>query len=156
MKELIKHEGGDEKILVPTMYLHDTGYPILKNGYTYEESIRSKKMHAKRGAANAKRVISAIEGFSQTELDKIIYLIANHDKHEGLETLDRKLVFEADGLAQIDWENVKPNFDKKNRVKFLEKYFAEERGADRWHTETGKKYLKILLKKAEEYNKNNP
>jgi hypothetical protein len=156
IKKLSKHEGGDERILVPAMYLHDTGYPILKMGYTYEDMIRSKKLHAKRGASNAKKILAAIGGFSRTEIEKIAYLIANHDKHTGLYSLDRKLVFEADGLAQIDWGKSRPNFDRKNRVKFLKKYFAEERGADRWHTETGKKYLKILLKKAEEYNKNNP
>lgn len=151
MKKLIKNEGGNEKVLIPAIYLHDAGYPRLKNGYDYEDMMKSKKLHARRGAQFAKKILPKIGGFSEKEIMDVVYLVANHDKHTDLESHGRRLVFEADGLSMIDWEAVTPNFDRKNRIAFLDKYFANERGFDRWHTKTGKKYVKILLKKAYNY-----
>ncbi|MDO8240377.1 MAG: HD domain-containing protein [Candidatus Moranbacteria bacterium] len=156
MRCLIEGEGGNERILIPAIYFHDTGYPELDENYNYDDLIESKKMHAIKGAEFTKNVLSQINYFSKEEVEEIVYLVKKHDEHDNLETHNRRLIFEADGLSMIDWEHVKPNFDQKNRTEFLNKYFISERGLDRWHTITGKKYLKILFKKAKEYNINNP
>ncbi len=38
MRKLIESEGGDERILVTTMYLHDIGYyALLKKGYGFDD-----------------------------------------------------------------------------------------------------------------------
>jgi len=43
VRELIKKEGGDEKILVTTMYFHDTGYPALAKDYDFGDLLDAKK-----------------------------------------------------------------------------------------------------------------
>ncbi|MFH1192027.1 MAG: hypothetical protein V1655_00985 [bacterium] len=154
MKELIKKEGGNEKILIPAMYIHDTGYPILKKGYNYEDLMISKKSHAERGGENAKNILSKFKIFTNSEIEEIVYLIKNHDIHNNLETKNRQLVFEADTLAQIDWEKVPPNFDKENFTIWLDKYFFGKRKApERIKTETGKKFLKKLMAGVDKYLK---
>lgn len=151
MKLLVADMEVDEKILVTTMYFHDTGYPILKKGYSYDDAIAAKKTHADLGAKNAKKVLEKLGDFSKEEVARVVYLIENHDKHDNITELDRQLVFEADGLGQIDCENVDPSFDKDNYLKLLEKYFNIERPAERWKTAIGKKYYQELLIKAYQY-----
>lgn len=161
MKELIKKEGGDEKILVTAMYLHDIGYPNLKKGYNFNDLIKSKPDHSKLGALEAKKVLEDFEEFSKEEINKISRLIENHDNKELILTLNPEeneyshnqiLVRESDGLSKLDWYNVTPNFDKENTTKYLE-YFRK-RSVPCFKTQTGKKFLKEVLQKAEEYLKN--
>ncbi len=158
MKELIKEEGGDGKILVTAMYLHDIGYPNLQKGYNFNDLIDSKKDHSKLGALEAKKVLEGLNDFSEEEIKKISKLIANHDNKELILTLNPEadeyshnqiLVRESDGLSKLDWYNVTPNFDKENIKKYLN-YF-KERSVPCFKTETGKKFLKEVMQKAEEY-----
>jgi len=61
---------------------------------------------------------------------------------------NRQLVFEADSLAQIDWQQVTPNFDQENCLKFLE-YF--KRRSDKFKTATGIKARDKLLAQCNNY-----
>jgi hypothetical protein len=153
MKKLIKKEGGNEKILVTTMYFHDVGYYSLPKGYSYEDITRVKKErdHAKVGARMAGVILEKIGGFADSEIEKVMYLVARHSCHDNLDSHERQLVFEADGLAQINWYKVPPNFDKKNCLKWMKKYLNVERPLGRWKTKTGRKYFQQLLKKTETY-----
>lgn len=150
MKKLIKEEGGNERILITAMYLHDIGYPKLKKGYDFDDLIKSKKNHAERGAEKAEKILRKLK-FTPSEIKEIINLILNHYKKEKTDTHDRLLIIEADGLAKIDWKNVAPNFDKKNCLKYLA-YF-KKRTAPKFKTKTGKKFLKKLLNEADNYLK---
>jgi hypothetical protein len=152
MKKIIQNEGGNKKILIPAIYFHDSGYPLVKKGYNYNEVMAAKPDHAKNGAEFAKTVLEKIKEFNEEEIEEIVYLVTNHDKHKNIESFHRQLIFEADGLAQIDYTYIKPNLDKESHLKFLEKYFKTERPPERWKTKTGKKNMKILLKKAYKYN----
>ena len=87
----------------------------------------------------------------EKEIGEIVYLVRNHSQHDNIEEFNRKMVMDADGCSMIDWEVVPPTLDKKGSHEFLSKYFSKERSRDRWNTKTGKKFLKQLLKKAENY-----
>ena len=87
--------------------------------------------------------------YSPTEVKTIIKLVGDHYNKENINTHDLQLVIEADGLAKIDWERVTPNFDKENCLKYLD-YF-KGRTAPQFRTNTGKRSLKELLQKAENY-----
>ncbi len=149
MKKLIKHEGGNEKILITTMYLHDTGYPNIKKGYNFGTVKKHKAMHAEKGTKIAEEVLKKFKEFSSEEIKIITNLIKHHDDLEGLDTHERQLVFEADNLSKLDVENVTPTFNKENYSKFMK--FQKEVRAPLFKTITGKKCLKRLIKKAEEY-----
>lgn len=148
MKLLIEKEGGNERILLPAIYLHDTGYPELKKGYNFEELMISKKNHAKQGAENSKKILSKLN-FTDEEIDKIYYLIANHDIHNNIKEHDRQLIYEADGLAQLDWKDCPPNFDKQNTLIWLEKLYSEREIYMK--TKTGIKALKKLKTEIKNY-----
>jgi HD superfamily phosphodiesterase len=151
MKKLIEENGGEERVLVPAMYFHDSCYPTQKAGYSFEESQKMKKMHAKRGADFAREVIGRIRGFSQEEITEIYRLVKNHDIHNNISDHNRQLVFEADGLAQLDWQDCPPNFDRENCLRWIQKYFEVERPMELWKTELGRKTIQALKKKTIEY-----
>jgi hypothetical protein len=151
MKKLIFENGGNDKILVTAMYFHDTCYGEHKRGYDYEKSQEMKSMHARNGAEFARKSLNELVNFTQKEINEVCRLVGNHDNHDDIQDENRQLVFEADGLAQIDWEDCPPNFDKDNCLKWLDKYFSVERPLSKWKTNLGKKSLQELQRKIKNY-----
>ncbi len=153
IKKLISSEGGDEKILISTMYLHDIGYNKLPKGYSHEFIMKNKKEvdHGKIGSLIAAKYLSTLNYFTNKEIDKIVYLIKNHNKHNDIKQKDRQLVFEADSLAQIDYRECPPNYDYKNLKIFLNTTFKHR--VKFIKTKTGKEILNILLPQAKIYLK---
>lgn len=143
IKKLIKLEGGNEKILIPAAYLHDIGYDELPLGYNHRQclKLKKKKDHGEIGAELAKKYLP--------EINRIVYLIKNHNKHSNIKEMDRQLIMEADGFAQIDWYNCRPSYDKKNTELFLATSFKNR--IKYIKTESGKKILEKLLTKAKKY-----
>lgn len=151
MRELIRKEGGNERILLPAIYFHDTGYPSLQKGYNFNDLLAAKTNHGINGAKIAKKILPKYD-FTKEEIKRIIYLVGNHNIHHNISEADRQLVFEADGLAMIDVKGVKPNFDKKSYLRFLKEYYAVRKKYMK--TKTGKKYLKELMAEVRNYLKN--
>ena len=149
IKKLIKLEGGDEKILIPAIYFHDTGYEVLRLGYTNDECNAAKPNHAKKSADNVKKFFFPLNYFTEEEISHITYLVKNHDIHTNIKEKDRRLVFEADSFAQIDWYDCKPSYDKKNTEIFLKTTFKHRMKYIK--TKSGKKILKQLLLKTKKY-----
>ena len=152
MKELLKYEKGNPKILISTMYLHDIGGADLfdesHNTHGSQEELKSKQM--KRSKEISAKILNEVGGFSEDETNKILYLVGVHDDYDEITSSeDGQLVFEADGLGQIDRGRVKPTFSKKDSLKFLA-YFEKER-FPRYKTESGKKFLNQLLPEAYKY-----
>ncbi len=150
MKMLIASEGGNPRVLLPAIYLHDIGYAgLLEEGYSLEENEDVKEKHMERGAKMCKYILRDVGGFTEEEIDRITHLVEVHDKKDEIESHEEQLVFEADSLAQIDVEKVEPSFNKENYRKFLKKF--EEERAPKFKTETGKEEIEKLLPKAREY-----
>ncbi|MBW2966212.1 HD domain-containing protein [Candidatus Woesearchaeota archaeon] len=149
MRRLIEKEGGNEKVLVTVMYLHDIGYyNLIREEYGFDEVWAVKKDHMIKGAKESEKILREL-GYSEDEIKEIVHLVFIHDKLDQLSTYNEILVMEADSLAQIDVEKVKPTFDKENYLKFLE-HFEKER-VPRFKTKTGKEFLPKLLDKAKHY-----
>jgi len=150
MKHIVKHEGGDERVLVTAMYLHDIGYAgALKNGYSLDDRIEAKTHHMARGAEQARGLLPKL-GFSDSEVEKITYLISVHDRIEELRTRDELLVLEADSLAQID--PVTGNtFGEEEFARYVEIF--ERKRAPRFITKTGKAALKKLARENKLFQK---
>jgi putative nucleotidyltransferase with HDIG domain len=150
MRKLIEKEGGDERILVTAMYLHDIGYPEMKGDYGYDEVMGNEKnKHAEIGAEESEKILRELD-FSEDEIKEIVYLVRKHDDLDDIDSKNRQLVMEADSLAQIDWERVTPSFSKEDSLRYLNEHFKPKR-IPRFKTETGKKFLKELLEKTENY-----
>lgn len=156
MKKLLKYEKGKEKILVPVMYFHDIGYIELmeETPLNLKKNMDMKEEHMKRGAIIARRILGEIKDFSQEEIERISYLVSIHDNYERImesNDSDAILVYEADGLGQIDRERVTPTYTKEDAEIFL-RDFQKKRGL-RFKTESGKRFYKVLIEKAIEYSK---
>ena len=106
MKELIKKEGGDAKILITASYLHDVGYfNLIKNyPYKYDEMMeKPKQNHGKRGVGIARGILQNLGGYSILEKEEILHLVEIHDDLDELKTYNELLLFElkADGNNKI-------------------------------------------------------
>ncbi len=145
IKELLKKEKGNPKILVSTMYLHDIGYAeLFKNKKADYEGIKdSKKEHMIKGAILAEKILKELIVFSEEEINKIKHLISVHDDLEKINSSDEQLVFEADSLSQIDKKRVTSNFSEEDYQKFINDF--KNKRAPRFKTKTGKMFLKQLI-----------
>lgn len=150
MKLLIEKEGGDERVLIPAIYFHDSGYVKMFSDCTREEVRKAHFDHAEQGAKIAESILPTLNYFSDDELTEITRLITVHDKHPAVDDYNHQLIFEADGLAQIDWQDCKPTYSKKDSSKFLNQDFIPWR-LSYYKTKTGKDYLHQLIKNANEY-----
>jgi len=144
MRKLIKNEGGDEKILITAMYLHDIGYPKMKKGYKWEDILNAKAIHGKKGAKIGLKILKKIGGYSDKEIKRILYLIETHDELDKISEKDEILVKEADGLSQIELDRTIGNLDKESHDKFL-KNFKEKRMST-FKTKTGQRSIKQLFR----------
>jgi HD superfamily phosphodiesterase len=144
IRKLIEKEGGDERILVTVMYLHDAAYPKFKEKYSFDDVLNAKKYHMTEGAKLAKEILSKLN-YSSDEIKQIAHLVEVHDKLDRLSSHDEILVMEADTLAQIDTDRTVKTLDDKSYKEFLE--HLKKRRVPLFKTETGKKLLKPLLKR---------
>nr|MBD3312151.1 HD domain-containing protein [archaeon] len=150
MRKLIEKEGGDEKVLVTAMYLHDIGYPVVEdlNKDRLKRIKELKRFHAVEGARKAEVILKKLGDYSKPEIKEIIYLVKHHDDLE-IKSRNHQLVFEADNLSKIDVEAVTPTLSEEVYPLFLNHY--KEFRAPLFKTETGKRFLNELLPKAEKY-----
>ena len=153
IKELIKVEGGNPKVLVPAMYFHDIGYiELMTESLDLRKNMDMKEEHMKRGAVIAKKILDKIGGFSREEIERICSLVSIHDIYEKINDFDSQLIYEADGLGQIDRERVKPTYSKDDAEIFL-RDFQNKRGK-RFKTNAGKRIYGELIIRAKEYAEN--
>jgi len=145
IKELIKKEGGNEKVLITTMHLHDIGYGF-KGDLSLEERLKRKEGHMERGARLAEEILQD-ENYSEDEVKQIVHLIGVHDKIKELRTKDEFLIMEADSLSGINYKRSPPTMNKEEFDFYLEGF--KKNRAPRFKTKTGKKFLKELLIKVD-------
>ncbi|MBN1792976.1 HD domain-containing protein [Candidatus Woesearchaeota archaeon] len=147
MKELLKGEDGDERVLIPAIYLHDVGYSkVLKKEKkgSYDSVKDAKDDHMKHGVEIAKELLESFD-FSDSEKEEIFHLVAVHDLLEQLSSRNEILIQEADALSQIDTERAKPTFSPEEKKRFIRTY--EMRRVPCFRTKTGKHYLELMLPK---------
>jgi len=148
MKQLLKTEKSNEKILVTAAYLHDIGYSRMGIVNDWQAVHNAKKDHMEHGVKLAAPILEK-SGFSKSEKMDVLRLIGVHDKLEALSTPDEYLLFEADSLGQIDISRVCSNFDFAGRKKFIGSF--EKKRLPRFRTKTGKKFAAILFPKAKSF-----
>ncbi|MBU0906591.1 MAG: HD domain-containing protein [Nanoarchaeota archaeon] len=148
MKKLIEVEGGDEKILVSTMYLHDIGYSGLFGKVAGYDDVNSAwEKHQEIGALKAREILADLP-FSSEEVEEIVHLVGVHDKIDLLKTKNEIMVMEADTLGQLDRERVVSTFSMEDRERFLD--YVESKRVPRFQTKTGKNFLKEFIEKEKE------
>jgi len=157
MKELLKHEGGNARILITATYLLNIGYGltnISKENMSFVTVLRYKQAHAIRGSKEADKILRKTGEFTEEEIKEITRLVYIHDEWWNTHTKNFNdnfndfMITEADTLGMIDPE-VPQNFSIEDQKKFLEESLLPFR-APLFKTLYGKVKLKELIGKAME------
>jgi len=109
-KELLRHEDGEEGIVITALYLHDIGWGevdfddfINTRSPSKRRDTASVNLHMKRGAALAEQILEALH-YPVEMTRTIVSIIAVHDRPEkifAMENPSATLVFEADYLDKF-------------------------------------------------------
>lgn len=149
MKKLLKHEIGDKKILISTMYLHDIGYSWVRMDLNKRDNvIKSKVDHMKNGVIFGRQILDKLD-YTDDEKKQILHLISIHDNLNDFFDSNKQLVFEADSLSQIDIRRAKSNLSIDDRTKFINSF--EEKRMPKFKTKTGIKLVNKLFKRAKKF-----
>ncbi len=106
-KELVAQEGGDYQIVVAAALLHDIGIHQAerKHGST------AGKYQELEGPPIAREILSNLK-FEPAQIDEICDIVGNHHSPGKINTIDFKVVYDADWLVNIGDE-----YDIKDRTK---------------------------------------
>lgn len=149
MKKLLKHEHGDKRILITTMYLHDIGYSQIQgdlNGHSV--LMNAKSSHMKNGVIIAEPILEKLN-YNKTEIEQILNLIGCHDDLNDLSNHDKQLVFEADSLGQMDIKRAKSNLKLEDMKKFIKGF--EKFRLPKFKTRVGIKLINKLFPRAKKF-----
>jgi len=103
---LMKHKGGNRKIVEPAVILHDVGWSCLKPQEILvaygvrpegEEADRLNRIHEREGAVIARKILKDLD-YDPDLIDKITSIILRHDSGSDTDSLEEKLVKDADKL----------------------------------------------------------
>ncbi len=151
VKKLIREEGGNERILIPSAYLHDIGYTETDIGKREKmDKVYSKKLeHMKLGDKICRKILSEFNHyFTKEEIEKICSYVRKHDLPEfeniKIDDYDFQLLIEADSLGGID-PSLKPTYLREDLKRYLRRF--EMVRIPLFKTETGKRYLRKIYPK---------
>lgn len=103
---LMKHEGGNRKIVEPAIILHDVGWSKLKPqeitaAYGVrpegEEADRLNRIHESEGAFIAREILQSLN-YAPYLIHKIASIIQRHDSGNQVDSLEEGLVKDSDKL----------------------------------------------------------
>lgn len=113
-EELILEEGGDEKIIIPAIILHDIGwynFPLeekikLRKATTQLEVIKLRHEHEIQGASLAEEILSELN-YPKKAIKQIAKIILAHDTRSKPISLEDMIVKEADRLSRYTPQGIK-------------------------------------------------
>lgn len=120
-EELLKQETADWHIVIPASILHDVGIKIA------EEKYGSSAGHyqEKEGPSIARKILLKVE-FKDEDIDEICEIIAYHHSPGKINTMNFKVLYDADWLVNLKDElNIK---DESKLKEVISRIFLTEAG----------------------------
>lgn len=120
-EELLKQAGGDYPIVVAAALLHDIGIHLAQKKY----GSTSGKYQEKEGPPIARGILSGM-GFPPGQIEEICQIIAHHHSPGKVDTLNFKILYDADWLV-----NLRDEYDTQDKGKLsgvIEKLFLTSSG----------------------------
>ncbi len=116
-------EGGDSDIVTAAAVLHDIGIHEAERKY----GSAAGKYQEIEGPPIAERILKE-KGFARETIEHICKIIANHHSARDIDTLEFRVIWDADWLVNIPDECGKMS---KNKLKgFIEKIFKTNKGRE--------------------------
>jgi putative nucleotidyltransferase with HDIG domain len=129
-----KQEKANPAVILTAAYLHDIGIPETERKYGSNGGER----HGQEGVPIAREIMSGLDA-NEDLIDKVCDIIGRHHHPNREETLEFKVCFDADRLANLEEEQKEGRLDTDRLEKIVASAFL---------TETGRKEAeKILLEK---------
>jgi len=159
-RKLLSNEDGEEDIVIPALYLHDTGWSaidyqdFLDASPAKKKETRSLQLHMEHSARIAGEVLQEL-AFARDKRTKIVSIIAVHDDPDkifALNDISATLVMEADRLDRYGLRSVKRYEDMFGSDYFKEAAWIEglamrREGLKEWFkTATGKTLARVMAK----------
>jgi HD superfamily phosphodiesterase len=133
---LMKHEGGNHKVIEPAVILHDVGWFCIKPQELTEaygvrakgkEADRLNRIHEVEGAAIAQNILAEM-GFETSLIDEITAIIKRHDSGINAYSLEEKVTRDADKMWRFSkigfWtEKKRQGLDAKELYDHLAKHY---------------------------------
>jgi HD superfamily phosphodiesterase len=154
-KILLAREGGNPRVVIPTLILHDVGWgrvdfsDFIAAPAEAKRDVESVHLHMRYGAEIASDILSDL-GWDEEPIRKITSIIAVHDIPEkvlALDDLDATLVFEADWLDKYVPEKQNRYFGvapDREELKEIKEYLKANRL--RWfRTRTSRELLNRII-----------
>lgn len=122
-EEILRTEGGDWNIVIPASILHDVGIKVAEEKFgssagNYQET---------EGPLVAEKIMLK-EGLKRSDIKEICAIIAHHHTPGALDTINFKILTDADWLV-----NMKDEIDLKDKIKlkeFINKVILTKKGKE--------------------------
>ena len=107
-------------ILETAAILHDIGIHVSEQKY----GNCNGKHQEEEGPAEAVKVMNAVGGYSQKQIERVCFLIAHHHTYKNVEGIDWQILLEADFLVNAFEDHI----DKDGIKTFEQKVFKTKTG----------------------------
>ena len=151
---LLEKEGGDRRVVEPAIILHDVGWSRLdpaeiKVAYgvraSGERAARLNRVHELEGAAIVRELLEKLE-YDPQRVDKIVSIIERHDSGPAPESLEEKLVKDADRLWRFSKRGYYREMERQNTTSEERYAFLVERMDNWFFTKTAAQLAKEELR----------
>jgi HD superfamily phosphodiesterase len=115
-------------ILESAALVHDIGIRASEKKYGFQNG----KMQEQEGPAVARELLTRIGGYSETQIERICWLVAHHHTYHVCEDMDYQILIEADFLVNLYEDNETESairsvrekiFKTKSGLKILDEMF---------------------------------
>ena len=131
-RRLMESEGGDPALVEPAVILHDVGWSAVDrdrirgafgvHAEGRDEAERINRIHEVEGAAIAARILES-HRYDTRRIDRIVRIIERHDSGKEADSLEEKLVKDADKL----WRYSREGFWKEIERQGVDPVFFHQR-----------------------------
>ncbi len=120
-EELLKREEGDYPIVIGASVLHDIGIHQAEKKY----GSTSGRYQENEGPPIARRILTRL-GFEQNQIEEICEIIAHHHSPGKINTMNFKILYDADWLVNLKDEYAIQDNNKLSHI--IDKVFLTQSG----------------------------
>ena len=144
--ELLEKEAGEKKIVEPAVILHDVGWSQLKPEEIKvafgvhakgEKAKKLNRIHEVAGARIAREILTKL-GYDRSSTDKIARIIERHDSGENPQTIEERLVKDADRLWRFSKIGYHHEMERQNTTHEIRYHFLIQNMEKWFFTKTAK------------------
>lgn len=124
-EKIVREEGGDPAIVLSAAYLHDIG---IKEAETKHQSTAPEYQY-QEGVPLAREILTRL-GAREDLIEEVCDIIGHHHDPRVEETLNFKVVYDADLIVNLEEEQKKTPMTAERLTAFIEKSFLTKSGRE--------------------------